>query len=178
MLILWPGCGGGLLLLATLLVLLVLAGRARLLLPATLVCLCLAGCAGDRMEKEREKATKEKAEDKKVLKPVDGTVEGTPWEKVVAVQAELLDFFETGKDADSILKEVKRWKRNRKQEFKELCRSALDHYARDPDMRMSQFARAGQAWSVARDRIGKLSKDWGPAQSHDVGILLNEFSCR
>ena len=175
-----PGTTGALLFIVLLLVLSAAGSHRtprRFLFPLAAMVALSTGCAGDPVE-EAKKNAKDKTVDDRVLQPVEGSIEGTPWEKVVGVQTELLDFFETGSDADSILKKIKRWKRNRLPEFGDQCKAALAYYAKDPDLRMSQFARAGQAWSVVKNRIGTMSREWGPAEKHDVGILLNEFSCR
>lgn len=157
--------------------LLVLATRRRRLLPFMVV-VCAAGVAlpgcGRKEKAEAEAAT---PGSKVVLEPVDTVLEGTPWEQVLNTQTDLLEHFETSDDAVTTMRRLKSWRQEHLDAFNADCKAALEHYAADSMHRMDYLVKAGRAWSVAETRIRQISKEWGPSERHEVGILLAEFEC-
>jgi hypothetical protein len=112
------------------------------------------------------------------LEPVEANLEGTPWEDVLRAQTELLEHFEVASDPVATMRLLKRWRQENLEPFKASCKAALEHYAEDSIHRMEYLVKTGRAWSVVDSRVRKLSEEWGPAEKHEVGILLSEFVCR
>jgi hypothetical protein len=172
-----PSGGAVVGLLAAALLLLLAAGRRGRTVVLLVLALCLAatpGCRRKKGERPKEEAKKEAAP----MEPVDAILEGTPWEQVVAAQTELLDFFETTTVPEETLRKVKHWKRERLPEFKEQCKAALAHYAEDSVHRMDFYVKAGRAWSVVKQRISDITREWTSVEKHDVAIALEELECR
>lgn len=168
------GIAGLWLLLAALIILALPLPRRLPLLLVAIGGLVAIGC-GSKEEVSAEAATPGLSAP---LEPVDTNLEGTPWEQVLAAQTELLEHFETAGEPAATMWQVKQWRRDRLNGFKTDCQAALDHYAADSIHRMDFLVKTGRAWSVVQSRIRNISKDWGPAEKHDVGILLTEFECR
>lgn len=141
-----------------------------LMVAVAAVCLVLGCRKGPRsVEENRELAP---------LSAPEVSIEGTPWEPVVEMQSELLDFFETGDSADEITAKAMKWRKENLSDFRQKCLRAKRYYAEDPERRINVVAKAGQAWSVVKERTGAISASWGAAYKRDVGILLNDFECR
>jgi uncharacterized protein (TIGR03382 family) len=146
-------------------------GRAALLV--SLAAILALGCGDDKKVDAESNAPSKIA-----LEPVDSNLEGTPWEEVLRAQTELLEHFEVAGDPVATMRLLKRWRQDNLETFKVNCKAALEHYAKDSMHRMDHLVKAGRAWSVVDSRVRKISKEWGPAEQHDVGILLGEFECR
>jgi hypothetical protein len=133
-----------------------------------------SACAKD--EARRDKAGEKSAPTPPA--PEELSLEGSPWEPVVAAQAEFLDLFETGDGRPQILQKARRWGKRHQPKFAEDCATALKDYADQPARRLPQMTKAGQAWGVVQSRIEKLTADWPARERREVGILINEFRCR
>ncbi len=97
---------------------------------------------------------------------------------VVTTQTELLDLFETGTSAESVLWRGDRFRKKRADQFAKDCRLALDFYSEDAANRMLILASAGRVWTVVEQRVKVLSKEWSPAQRRQADVLLDQFACR
>ena len=151
--------------------LLLLVVAASLIMPAT------AGCSGkeeENKEKKGDKAGKAGPD----LKPIDVNFEGTPWEKVVTLQTELLDIFEVGTKEKDVLREARRFRDRQAERFTEHCAKALAFYAEQPEKRMGYIAKAGRVWQVVEKRVRQVTKPWGPGNKREAIIVVNSFECR
>lgn len=170
-----PGAAHGLLLVLLLLVL-GLWGRkapALWLVAASLVFVPACSSKKDKPEdKEKDKP------DVVNLEPIEVEIEGSPYEPVIEAQTELLESFETAGDPAETLRQLRRWKKGRIDSFEDECKAALAFYAVAPEKRLGYVSRAGQVWAVVQKRVKTITEKWTPGQKREVGILLNQFSCR
>lgn len=157
--------------------LLFLAGRSSWLGPAALaLCLVPAQACSDRQEGKGRK--KQELPEVRTLEAVQVEIEGSPYEPVIATQTELLEFFETSNDPVQTLRKLRKWKKQRLEPFERDCAAALAFFTQEPEKRLGYVSRAGQVWAVVQQRVKAVSKDWGAGEKREVGILLNQFSCR
>jgi len=109
---------------------------------------------------------------------VESSVEGTPFEGVVGIQSELLDLFENGTSAESVLWRADRFSKKRTETFRKACTEALEFYSQDAANRMLILSSAGRVWNVVQQRVKALSGNWSPAQRRQAEVLLDQFECR
>ena len=142
--------------------------------PVVLIAAIAAGMLGCARGKKDQKV----AAAPQPPQPVESSIEGTPFEAVVSIQTELLDLFETGTSADSVLWRADRFRKKKVEKFGTDCRQALDFYAQDAGNRMLILASAGRAWTVVEQRVKAISSEWSPAQRRQAEVLLDQFVCR
>jgi hypothetical protein len=170
-----PGAAHGLFLVLLLLVLGLCGRKAPAVWLAVAILVLAPACSSKKAKPE----DKEKGRADVVhLEPMEVEIEGSPYEPVIEAQTELLEFFETAGDPADTVRQLRRWRKGELDLFEERCKEALAFYAAAPEKRLGYVSRAGQVWAVVKKRVNTITRKWTPGQQREVGILLNQFSCR